>query len=211
VSFTDTGTCIVRANQAGNGSYQPAPQVQQSFTVTPPPSPQSVGFTSSPPFFSYYGGSYVVSATATSGLPVVFSVAPASTAVCSVSGSTVSFIGPGTCTVYANQPGDLTWQAAPQVQQSFTVWKAFQWITFTSSEPTVDAGDPPYTVTATASSGLPVTFTIDAGSANVCTISGSTVSFIGHGNCTIYANQPGDANHFPAQQVSQTIKVKNHG
>ena len=38
VLFVASGTCVVRANEAGNASYQPAPQVEQSFTVVPPPS-----------------------------------------------------------------------------------------------------------------------------------------------------------------------------
>src|SRR5664280_215987 len=34
VSFTGAGTCTLDANQAGDGTYSPAPQVQQSITVT---------------------------------------------------------------------------------------------------------------------------------------------------------------------------------
>ena len=34
VSFTGAGTCVINANQAGNEHYLPAPQVQQSFTVS---------------------------------------------------------------------------------------------------------------------------------------------------------------------------------
>src|SRR5205085_1234593 len=34
VSFQAVGTCVLDANQPGNASYNPAPQVQQSFTVT---------------------------------------------------------------------------------------------------------------------------------------------------------------------------------
>jgi hypothetical protein len=41
--------------------------------------------------------------------------------VCSVAGATVSFIGTGTCTVDANQAGDATFAAAPQLGQSFVV------------------------------------------------------------------------------------------
>ncbi len=33
VSFTGTGTCTIDGNQAGNGTYSPAPQAQQSFSV----------------------------------------------------------------------------------------------------------------------------------------------------------------------------------
>jgi hypothetical protein len=67
-----------------------------------------------------------------------------------------------------------------------------QTITFTSSAPTsATVGGPTYHVTAAASSRLPVTFTIDASSSAVCAISGSTVSFVAAGTCTIDANQPG--------------------
>ncbi|TDS71087.1 IPTL-CTERM sorting domain-containing protein [Comamonas sp. JUb58] len=37
VNFLSVGTCVVNANQAGNGAYFAAPQVQQSFAVTAGP------------------------------------------------------------------------------------------------------------------------------------------------------------------------------
>ncbi len=37
VSFLSVGTCVVNANQAGNGAYFAAPQAQQSFAVTAAP------------------------------------------------------------------------------------------------------------------------------------------------------------------------------
>ena len=37
LTFVTTGTCTINANQAGNSSYNAAPQVQQSFTVNPAP------------------------------------------------------------------------------------------------------------------------------------------------------------------------------
>ncbi|EER60540.1 putative outer membrane adhesin like protein [Acidovorax delafieldii 2AN] len=39
VSLTGIGTCTINANQAGNASYDPAPQVQQSFAVAARPLP----------------------------------------------------------------------------------------------------------------------------------------------------------------------------
>jgi len=41
--------------------------------------------------------------------------------VCTISGSTVSFVGAGTCTIDANQAGNSEWGPAPQAQQSFAV------------------------------------------------------------------------------------------
>ena len=67
----------------------------------------------------------------------------------------------GTCIVDANQAGNANWNAAPQVQQSFTV-KNNQTITFTSTAPgNASVGGATYTPTAIATSGLAVTITLD--------------------------------------------------
>lgn len=210
VSFAGAGTCTIDANQSGSASYEPAPQVQQSFSVaTPPPAAQTIGFTSSAPASAVYGGpSYTVSATATSGLAVSFSAAPSSSGVCAVSGSSVSIVGAGTCTVRANQAGNASWQAAPQVRQTFTVARASQTIAITSTPPPVDKRSPPYTITATSTSGLPVTFSIAASSTDNCSISGATITFKKQGDCVVNANQAGNANYLPAPQVQQVIDVQ---
>ena len=102
VSFTNSGTCTVDANQAGSTDYLPAPQAQQSFLVGDPP----IRFTSAAPSDAIVRGpTYTVSATgAPSGVPVTFS--SGTTSVCTVVGSTVSFIGAGTCTIDAEQAGN---------------------------------------------------------------------------------------------------------
>src|SRR4029077_7013948 len=97
------------------------------------------------------GATYTVTATASSGLAVTFSAAGSSAGICTVSGSTVSFAGSGTCTINANQAGNGSYFAAPQVQQSFAVALTSQTISFTSTPPGgAFAGGAAYTVTATA-------------------------------------------------------------
>lgn len=212
VSLVGVGTCTVNANQPGDASYEPALQVQQSFSVaTPPPAPQTISFTSTAPASAVYGGAaYTISATATSGLAVSFSAAPSSSGVCTVSGSTVSLVGVGTCTVLANQSGNGSYLPAPQVQQSFAIARAPQTITFTSTPPVVDDDVWLYHVTATASSGLGVAFSIASQSAGVCGIWTSWVYFTGNGTCIVRANQAGNANYLPAPQVQQSIAVTGH-
>ena len=57
-------------------------------------------------------------------------------------------------------------------------------------------------------SGSPVVFAIDASSASVCTItSGSTLNFVGAGNCVIHANEAGNADYNPAPEITRTISV----
>jgi hypothetical protein len=202
VSFVGAGTCVVNANQAGNADYLAAAQVQQSFGVTK--NDQSITFTSTAPSAPVFGGSYSATATASSGLSVTFSTDTAS--VCTVSsGGSVSFVGVGTCHVNADQAGNGTYNAAPQAQQSFTVGKADQTITFAQPTSPVNAGTNA-SLSATASSGLAVSFSTSS-SASICTVAGTTVTYVGAGSCVINANQSGNANWNAAPQVQRTVVV----
>src|SRR5437764_15290911 len=86
--------------------------------------PQTVTFTSSAPTNATVGGSYTATATTSSGLTVTLSINPSSASVCTISGETVSFLGPGRCSIDANQAGNRDYEAAQAKQQSFTVASA---------------------------------------------------------------------------------------
>lgn len=77
-----------------------------------------------------------------------------------------------------------------------------QTITF---EPLADKryGNPDFSVSATASSGLPVSFSASGS----CTVSGSTVHLTGPGSCTVTASQAGNASYNAASPVSQTFSI----
>lgn len=180
------------------------------------PLAQSIKFTSSAPSKARAGEStYKVTATASSGLPVSLSVAPSSSSVCSLSGttsgSTVTNTAVGSCTIYANQEGSESYEAAPQVQQSFSVSRGPQSIEFTSAAPSNASLGGSYEVTAVASSGLPVSLAIESTSRNVCNITGSTsgsrVNFTGTGTCTIAASQSGNTSYEAASTVKQSLRV----
>ncbi len=96
-------------------------------------------------------------ATATSSLPVAYSGGTAG--VCTVSGSTLTLTGAGTCSVTAQQPGDATWAAAAPVTRTFTVLaqRHAQTITFPAL-PDAVVGRPAPALQAQAESGLPVTY-----------------------------------------------------
>ena len=209
LNYTAVGVCAVDANQAGNSSYNPAPQVQQSVAIGK--GSQTITFTSAAPSSAVVGGStYIVTATGgASGLPVTFSIDAAATSVCSLAGSTVSFIGAGSCVVDGNQAGDVNYVAAPQAQQSVTVGKGSQAITF-SALSNAKLSQSPITVSATASSGLLVTFTTTT--SPVCTsggTNGATITLVATGTCTVKANQAGNANYNPSAFVAQSFVVGN--
>jgi sugar lactone lactonase YvrE len=68
-------------------------------------------------------------------------------------------------------------------------------------------GDPAFSVSATATSGLPVTFT--SLTPSVCSLSGSSVNLLSAGPCTIRASQAGDnLEYATANSVDQSFTVK---
>ena len=93
---------------------------------------QAISFTG--PGTGTVGGQATLTATGgASGNPVIFTVDATSTAgACTVSGAdgaTVTYTGPGTCVIDANQAGGNGYAAAPQVQQSITVDQAPAFVT----------------------------------------------------------------------------------
>ena len=141
---------------------------------------------------------FIVSATASSGLPVSFSAS----GTCSLSRAIVRVTGAGSCTVTASQSGGLNFYPAPAVSRTFAIAKAGQTVTFGPlANKTYGARD--FRVSATASSGLPVSFA----ARGRCTVSGATVHLRGAGSCTVTAAQPGDANYNAAPGVSRTFSI----
>ena len=120
VTFNAAGTCVVAANQAGNATYDPAPEKTQTITVAK--TGQTINFTSTPPSPGSIGATYDVTATGGgSGNPVTFSLGAGTTnSACTVAGSTVTFAHAGTCVVAADQAGGADFNAAPQQTQSIT-------------------------------------------------------------------------------------------
>ena len=81
---------------------------------------QTIVFTQPPPAQAYAGTSVVLAATASSGLPVTFSVASGPAQVSGTNGSTLTFTGVGTVVVQADQAGGPGYSAAPSVQAPST-------------------------------------------------------------------------------------------
>ena len=209
VTFGHVGSCTVDANQAGNANYSAALQMQQSFAIGK--GGQAITYTSTAPSnATVNGATYTVTATGgASGNAVTFTIDPSASAVCTLSGAVVSFVTGGTCVIDANQAGNADYLAASQLQQFFAVAKASQAISFSSSAPSgATVGGATYTPTASSTSGLGVTITVDGASSSVCSISAGVVSFTAAGTCTLDANQAGNASYSLAPQVQQSFAVR---
>lgn len=198
-----TGTVTIYANQAGNANYNPAAQETLFFDVTK--SNQNISFPEIDDVSFDNGLTIDLQATASSGLSVDYTVVSGPAAV---SGNELIINGAGEVWVQANQPGDASYNEAASVLQSFTVNKGTQTITINVPSGTIDETTP---ITATSTSGLPVTLTLGAGSAATGLINQggyyTLTGIAGSGFIYIVGNQPGDANFFPADQVIQTIDL----
>jgi len=173
--------------------------VSVTVNITPVKSNQRISFGTAPSII--VGGTGIVSATATSGLPVTFTSFTPS--VCTISGAIVTGVSAGTCIIAGDQAGNSDYNAAPQATLTINVIKSSQTITF-GATPSVSVGGTG-TVSATSSSGLPVTFT--SLTTSVCTISGATVTGVTAGQCRIAADQSGNPNYNAAPQVVLTMTI----
>ncbi len=105
---------------------------------------------------------FTVSATASSNLDVSF----AANGQCTISnGTTVHITGAGSCTITASQPGDAAFNAAPDVAQSFQIFKASTTTAVASSlNPAAVGQTVTFTATVTSGAGTPtgtVQFKVD--------------------------------------------------
>ncbi|CAN5161832.1 hypothetical protein BH11PSE9_BH11PSE9_16550 [soil metagenome] len=205
LTLVSAGTCTLSASQPGNAGYAAATPVVVSFSVAAQPlSAQTIQF-SSPGTQTLGSAPGALVATASSGLPV--SLSSSTPGVCTTSGTTLTLVAAGTCTVVATQPGNASFAAATPVSHSFAIGTmpvAAQTLVF-ASPGDQSLGVAPLALTATASSGLPVSF-ISLTPA-VCTVSGSTLTLVAAGTCSISASQAGDSAYSAAASITRSFTV----
>ncbi|NDI85202.1 fibronectin type III domain-containing protein [Undibacterium crateris] len=205
LTFVTAGTCTINANQAGNGSYNAATQVQQSFAVNaiapgaPATPTATAGSTTASVSFTApasTGGSAITSYTVTV-------VETGATFVAASSPISVTGLTNGTAYTFTVKATNVAGTGTASAASTAVTPKTAQTITF-NNPGTQNFGTTP-TLSASASSFYPVTFT--SATTGVCTVSGSTLTFVTAGTCTINANQAGNSVFAAATQVQQSFTV----
>jgi probable HAF family extracellular repeat protein len=170
-------------NTQSTGTFTPADRLPQTLDF-----PQPVAMTVGDPV-------QTLTATATSGLSVSYQIVSGPG---SVNGNLLTATGAGEIIVRATQAGDTLYQAAPPVDRSVTVAQGSQTITF-AALPNYEANPLAWhSLNASASSGLPVTFTVQSGPA---AIFDGMLQVTGIGLVRIIATQAGNADYLAATPV----------
>ena len=148
LNFTGPGTCSVTAKQAGNVSYNVAPDVTRTFNIAK--GEQAVIFDSLPAQTYSSGGTFGIQSVAVTNGEASYQVVGASSqlmvsytsktpSICTVGASTlnpynagagkiyyysnanVTMVAPGACTITGTQAGDANFNAASDKDQNFTI------------------------------------------------------------------------------------------
>lgn len=203
VTIHGAGTIEITASQPGTSNYLPAANVIRTLVVNK--APQPINFTSIPP--KTYGDlPFTLIANSISGLPIRFS--SQYDTLLTLQGNTATIIGAGILKVYAIQDGNENYLPYT-AEQTLTINKASQTITF-GPLPSKAFGDPPFAVSATSTSGLPVSITSNR--KTVAKVSGnSKITIFGAGTAPIVAAQEGNSNYLAAADVIQPLIVSGLG
>jgi len=193
------GLCRVSAAQDGSSEYASAIEVTREIVIRK--SSQQLSF-EGPIAIRISQSPFALRATASSGLPVTFS--STTTGVCYPVGSNLILVASGSCTVTASQPGNSSFDPATPRTSTFPVGKSSQTISFTAPEE-LKSAQLPYTLSATSSSGLPVSFA--SSTPEVCTVRDRALAFVATGKCQVAASQAGDSAFAPANSVTVSIQI----
>jgi uncharacterized protein (TIGR02145 family) len=158
---------------------------------------------------------YAIAAGSSSSVSVSSSVVGSSSSDVSSSSSSVdvssSSVAPSSSSVSPNSSSVAPSSSSVDISSSSVAPSSSSAVVIQSQAITFAAlsagtyGDADFTLDATASSGLVVTFSTT--SATVCSVTGSTVTLVGAGSCVITASQAGNSAYSAASNVTRTMTV----
>ena len=180
-------TCAGASDPNYTISYQPG-----TLTISPAPASITLGNLSQ---------TYTGSARAATAAVAPAACGPASLTYSQGGTAVASPTNAGSYNVQATL-SDANCQLGTSGSRTLIINKASQAITFAAPANTT-FGNPPFTVSATAGSGLPVRFV----ARGTCTIVGSMVTITRAGSCTVTAYQAGNSNYSAAPNVARGFSI----
>lgn len=186
-----TGTHTITAEYGGANNLNPS---SDSIVQTVDKADQTITF-GALGSKTFGAAPFSLSAMASSGLPVSFSIV---SGPATASGSTVTINGAGNVVVRASQAGSFDYNAAPDVDQSFTVNKA---------TPTINWSNPADIVYGTALSGAQLNATASVPGTFNYTPSAGTVLNAGNGQTLSVSFTPTDTTNYNVATATVLINI----
>jgi len=204
------GSVVIQADQAGNASFSAAPAVRRTLVVNP--ATTTTALVTSAATVSVNANLTLTASVSSPGLPVptgtlIFfdggtQLAPVPVNSSGIAAYSTTSLAPGPHSITVVYSGDANFAASSSSGVLVTVVAA-QTIAFAALNPLI-YGTTPITLNATASSGLPVNFSLVSGPA---TLAGSTLTILAAGVVVIQADQAGNATFPPAPSVRRALTV----
>ena len=204
-AFTGVGTVTFTYVQPGNVFYKPITNTSQFIvsaapqTITFPQIPDQL-FSTNPFLLTTY------SPSSSSGLPISISIKPGSPMT--VLNNKFYMTGVGTVTLIANQSGTNVYLPAQPKTNTFAISPGPQTITFPAISNKV-LPVKPFAISANASSGLPLTYSLSSNSPATLT-NGNTLRITGPGTITVVAKQTGTNAYLPATPVTNSFRAASN-
>ena len=123
---------------------------------------------------------------------------------CTISGNTVTAVAAGTCVISATKAQEGNYNAATSNNVTITVARRAQIVTFTKPADR-NFSTTAFTLAPSVDSGL--TPALTSQTANVCTVSGLTVTMRDSGTCTLVASSNSTTNYAAATDVTQSFEI----
>ncbi|TAH24636.1 MAG: T9SS C-terminal target domain-containing protein [Cytophagales bacterium] len=198
VSILGTGLVTITAVQIGNGYFEQAEPVIQSFEII---KSNQILVDFGPTIQQRFNTNYVLlNHTVTSGLPIDYSTI----GVATVSGDTLRFTNVGFVTITGIQNGNANYFPSNSISKELEIVKGLQVISSVYASDTVSFEIGQLTLTGFSDANLPIDYTVLG--ANL--ISQTVVSITNAGMITILGVQIGNSLYEPTSVTSAFIYVK---
>jgi uncharacterized repeat protein (TIGR03803 family) len=198
VTIVGGGATTITASQAGNAAYNAAASIDRDLVVTKVPQT----WIGTLPTAAAFSTGFNLTLQLSSGIPYTLTSSNPNIATVAFNGSdwVVTPIGLGTTTLTASHPGNASLEPAATITADLVISKGTQTITFVD----FNAYGGYSVTTATASSGLPVTF--DEPADNSTVITGNIATVFGSFNGTLTARQAGNE-FYEAVEADWTLVI----
>ena len=198
LTVNSEGSVVITATQAGDETYKSA-SLERTFSFGR--MAQTITWNDDLTNL-VINDTVILTATSDAELAIVYTVD--NNTVATINGDTLFIIGAGEAIITASQAGNETYNST-SVSKTINIAKLGQAIEWNQELDSLTIENEAIELTATATSGLSITYT--SSDETVAVVNGNILTIVGLGSATITASQEGDNTYNEAESVEKTITI----